>query len=52
MRKERISKRKRFVRGTLVSSTNLIQQGCIRCLNIVQYYDPITYKRIKRVVID
>lgn len=51
MRKDK-TRRRRIAKGILVSSTNKVQQGCIRCLNIVQYYDPLTYERIRRVVID
>lgn len=43
-------KRKHFVKGQVVYSTNPIQNACLRALVVVQYYCPVTKKRIKRIV--
>ncbi len=43
-------KRKRFVAGQVVYSTNPIQNACARALVIMHYYCPLTKKRIKRIV--
>ena len=43
-------KRKHFVKGQVVYSTNPIQMACLRALVVVQYYCPATNKRLKRIV--
>lgn len=43
-------KRKHFVKGQVVYSTNPIQNSCLRALEVIQYYCPITKKRFKRIV--
>lgn len=44
--------RPRIAKGQVVYSTNPIQNACSRALIIVHYYNPINYKRIKRLVIN
>jgi hypothetical protein len=45
------SKRPRISKGQVVRSTNPVKQSCIKTLYIVQYYNALTYNRIKRVVL-
>lgn len=45
------SKRPRVAKGILVTSTNAVKRECAKALNIVHYYNPLTYTRIRRVVI-
>ncbi len=45
------TKRPRIQIGILVASTNPIQLACIKELTIAQYYRPLSYVRVKRVVI-
>lgn len=44
-------KRPRIQIGILVASTNPIQLACIKSLTIAHYYRPLSYKRVKRVVV-
>lgn len=43
-------KRKRISKGQLVASSNELIYSCIRALDIIHYYNPLTYSRVRRVV--
>jgi hypothetical protein len=44
-------RRTRVSKGILVGSTNQIQLQCIKCLTIEHHYNPLNFKRIRRVVL-
>lgn len=46
------TKRPRIKIGILVASTNPIQLSCIKALTIAEYYRPLSFKRVRRVVLN
>jgi hypothetical protein len=43
--------RPRIKKGVLVYSTNSTQYQCLKALVIEHHYNPLTYRRIRRIVI-
>lgn len=43
--------RPRIAKGTLVYSTNRTQYQCLKALVIEHHYNPLTFRRIRRIVI-
>jgi hypothetical protein len=46
------SQRPRIAKGQLVASTNPLQNALAKALTIVEYYRPISYTRVRRVVLN
>lgn len=46
------SKRPRIAKGILVTSTNAVVRECAKALTIAHYYNPLSYNRVRRVVIN
>jgi hypothetical protein len=44
--------RPRIAKGILVASTNTTQFQCLKCLTIEHHYNPLNFKRIRRIVIN